>query len=424
MRKETFSYLAIGVFTVFVLTGISYFTVCAAPAPTPTTEVLKIGGMFTLNNPWGVESQKCHTLLFDNLNAKGGIEVQGRRYRVQFISYDDKYTLDGGRAAAERLIYQDGVKFIIGPFASSAIIGAIPTCEKEKVLFINNSASDECFSPNYNYALRTQQAKAAQTSGWAWVMKKHPDVKTFVFLGGDTPFGRSFAKDANRCCQAYGVKSLGELYYPPLTTDFTDVATKIASLNPDYIYHAGDAGTRLGLIMKSLYDAGWHKIFAMGAGPIFGEIKSVSTPQAMEGLIFTSHNPAVFPEGELKRTPEFEELRKLYEAKYGGPWNGVGGQWLNAYYAFLAAIKKANSFDSTTVAKVLMAEQITFRCPRGEARTIQRPDLGINKYADTMGGVDIGVVKNMAGAYAGEVTYEDALASVEKVFGFKGQWVK
>ncbi len=89
-------------------------------------EVLKIGGVGPLSGggtAWGLAAQRGMELAIEDLNAAGGIKVAGTVYKLQLIMYDDQYTGQGGKAAAERLVNQDKVKFIIGPVGSPPALG-------------------------------------------------------------------------------------------------------------------------------------------------------------------------------------------------------------------------------------------------------------------------------------------------------------
>ena len=417
---------------ILILVALPFLTGCAPkevtpPAPPPETpqappaEILKVGTILPMNNPWGVEADKCLRLLFDNLNATGGLEVQGKKYNVQLITYDDKYTLDGGKAAAERLVYQDKVKFIVGPLASSSVLGIIPVTEAEKVLLIHSSSTDQAFNLNYRYTFRSMPAKASVSAMYTFALKMNPNIKTQSIVASDDAFGHGYVDGGHACGKTFGITDVGDFFYTMQTTDFTDLATKAASLKPDFIFFVGTTGTTAGLTMKALYEAGWHGLVVSGSSPVWSEIKAVSTPEAMEGFCYQTRDPSVFPTGPAKDRPAAVELRKLYEAKYG-TWNGVGAMWVNSYYLFVEAIKKANSLDPGRISAILGAAPISYPTPMGQCTTIRRPDLGITQYMDCLAEADFGVVKNMQEAYAASLTFAEVLAGVEMVFGYKGEW--
>ena len=90
-----------------------------------TPKTLKIGCTLPLGVGLGIEAKKCLDLIIPDFNSKGGLVVGGERYNIEMIIYDDGYKPDKGRAAVERLIYQDKVKFIVGQLASPAIVAGL-----------------------------------------------------------------------------------------------------------------------------------------------------------------------------------------------------------------------------------------------------------------------------------------------------------
>jgi hypothetical protein len=73
---------------------------------------------------WGLALRAGAELASDDTNAKGGLEVAGKKYKISVIPYDDKYQGQAAADAANRLIFMDKVKFIIGPMGSAAGLAA------------------------------------------------------------------------------------------------------------------------------------------------------------------------------------------------------------------------------------------------------------------------------------------------------------
>ena len=67
-------------------------------------KVLKLGNTVPLKAKEGIQIKKWLELLAERTNQAGGLVVKGEKYKIQIISYDDEYSADTGRAAAERLI--------------------------------------------------------------------------------------------------------------------------------------------------------------------------------------------------------------------------------------------------------------------------------------------------------------------------------
>jgi branched-chain amino acid transport system substrate-binding protein len=102
----------------------------------------------------GIQIKKWLELLAERTNKAGGLVVKGERYNIEIISYDDEYSADTGRAAAERLIYQDKVKHIICQWGSAPIVATLQVAEPNKVLQIANGMTEKTMDPKWHYFYR------------------------------------------------------------------------------------------------------------------------------------------------------------------------------------------------------------------------------------------------------------------------------
>ena len=72
---------------------------------------------------------------------------------------DDQYTGQGGKTAAERLVFQDKVKFIVGPIGSNPVLSTVQVTTPEKVLLMSNGfapailKNDHKASYNFRFTL-------------------------------------------------------------------------------------------------------------------------------------------------------------------------------------------------------------------------------------------------------------------------------
>jgi len=100
----------------------------------------------------GVHTQNGYNLAVERINSMGGIKVGGKTYKFEIIYYDDES--NSGRAAqlAERLIKQDGVQFMLGPYSSGLTKAMAPVTEKYKIPMVEaNGASRSLFTKGYKY---------------------------------------------------------------------------------------------------------------------------------------------------------------------------------------------------------------------------------------------------------------------------------
>ncbi len=110
---------------------------------------VSITGKYSIN---GEHTKNGYELAVKRINEMGGVKVGGKSYKFKIIYYDDES--NSGRAAqlAERLIKQDGVKFMLGPYSSGLTKAIAPITEENKIPMVEaNGASRSLFTKGYKY---------------------------------------------------------------------------------------------------------------------------------------------------------------------------------------------------------------------------------------------------------------------------------
>jgi branched-chain amino acid transport system substrate-binding protein len=104
----------------------------AAKAP-GAQDVIVLGAAVSLTGKhalYGANTKSGYKLAVRKINDKGGVKVGGKRYKLAVRYYDDESIPQRGPELAERLIKQDGVKFMLGPYGSNLTKAMLPVVEK------------------------------------------------------------------------------------------------------------------------------------------------------------------------------------------------------------------------------------------------------------------------------------------------------
>ena len=102
-------------------------------------KVLKLGASVCITGRLAKEGgyvKDGYTLWMEEVNKKGGIKVGNDRYKVEIVFYDDKSDPQTGAKLTEKLITEDKVKFILGPYGSGITLATSAIGEKYKVLTV------------------------------------------------------------------------------------------------------------------------------------------------------------------------------------------------------------------------------------------------------------------------------------------------
>src|SRR5207237_7991107 len=110
---------------------------------------VSLAGKYSVN---GKNTKDGYDLAIKRLNEMGGVKVSGKVYKLKVVYYDDESTPARGAQLAERLISQDGVKFLLGAYSSGLTKAIAPITEKYKVPHVEgNGAARELFTEGYKY---------------------------------------------------------------------------------------------------------------------------------------------------------------------------------------------------------------------------------------------------------------------------------
>jgi branched-chain amino acid transport system substrate-binding protein len=88
---------------------------------------VSLTGKYSVN---GKNTQDGYNLAVKVINDKGGIKVGDKQYKLKVVYYDDESTSARGAQLVERLIDQDKVNFILGPYSSALTKAIAPITEK------------------------------------------------------------------------------------------------------------------------------------------------------------------------------------------------------------------------------------------------------------------------------------------------------
>tara|TARA_B100001540_G_scaffold317374_1_gene350290 strand:- start:234 stop:2645 length:2412 start_codon:yes stop_codon:yes gene_type:complete len=110
---------------------------------------ISLTGKYSSN---GVHTQNGYNMAVDRINSMGGINVGGKSYKFDIIYYDDESNPNRAAQLTKRLIKQDGVQYMLGPYSSGLTKAIAPITEKYKIPMVEaNGASRALFTKGYKY---------------------------------------------------------------------------------------------------------------------------------------------------------------------------------------------------------------------------------------------------------------------------------
>ena len=225
--------------------------VALAPAA-QAADVITLGAAVSLTGKYstnGKNTQDGYELAAKQINDNGGVKVGDKTYEIQVKYYDDESTPARGVELAERLIQQDGVKFVLGPYSSGMTKAIAPVTEKYKVPMVEaNGAARELFTKDYRYLfavlstsdqyLTAAIALAAEKAG---NMGKQADQLTIAMAFENDPFSQDVRAGIIDDASRFGMKIVIDDQLPKDLNDMSATLTKVKALRPDILVVSGHA---------------------------------------------------------------------------------------------------------------------------------------------------------------------------------------
>lgn len=329
---------------------------------------IKIGAPLALTGGLADEGKKqavSYDMWLKKVNAAGGINVGGKKMKVELITYD--YQTDGKRAQqmAEKLITDDKVDMLTSPFGSGHTKIVAGVAERYGVPIIASVASSESvYDQGYKYLFGTLAPNAGLTESMATLFKKEmPKTKKIAVLGRDDVFPKSMAQTMAASAKKHGLDVVYNELYAVGTLDHSASLSKIKSLSPDWIYVTGYTQDLI-LARKQMKDLGvTAPIITMITGPAYAEFTEGLGPLA-ENITSTTwwHHSTTYKGDDPWGTTE--NFYKEFVAREKKDPDYVHASAAAALVALQKAIEKAGSLDKKKVRDALAALDIqTFYGP-------------------------------------------------------------
>lgn len=337
------------------------------------TEELKIGALVTLSGAgaaWGQGMRNAAELAAMQVNEEGGLEVDGKRYKVSVVAYDDKYQANEAVTVANRLVFEDKVKYIIGPVGSAPVLAIQPITEKNQVIVITLGFTARALQADKPFTFRPNVTTAEVSQPQINWLVKTQGVKKVGALFPNDETGHQIAEDLKEAYGKAGADLAATEFFERDRVDFVPLLTRMSARGIDTIELDGNSPTTAGLIVKQAREIGFTGKIVRTGGPATQEIVNVAGEEAAEGMfVHTPINP------ELPSTKAYAEL---YAANYKHPMNGFSPAFYDGTNMLFEAMRRAGSVTDTEAIGKEMAALKDFEGALGTLNWTGEQSYGIN----------------------------------------------
>ena len=197
---------------------------------------IRMGASLSLTGTYaklGKNQHEGYQLCQKDLNAKGGL--LGRK--VEFVVYDDQSMPPTGVRLYEKLITEDKVDVVMGPYSSPITEAVANVTEKYKKIMVTPLAATTSIfrkEPRRKYIFMILSPAEVYLEGLVDMAAKR-GLKTVAVINEDTLFSKAAAAGAVELAKKKGLQVVFTEAYPKGNTDFSALLTKIKSTNADVI---------------------------------------------------------------------------------------------------------------------------------------------------------------------------------------------
>ena len=281
----------------------------AAPAAKPAGD-LKLAVLAPLSGPvptFGVSTRDGALMAIEEWNAKGGVNGQ----KIVPIVEDSQCTPDPAVNAANKVIDQDKVHYIIGEVCSKASIPISEIANAKKVVQISPTSTNTAVTVGADGKVKDYIFRACfidpfqGTVGAKFALGTLKAKTVFIMSDQSNDYVKGLAEAFEKAFVAGGGKIVGKENYTGTDTDFSAILAKVADAKPDMIY-LPDYYNVVNLAAKQAKEKGITAPFMGGDGWDSADLDRA----AAAGGFYTNHYSPEDPR------PEVQNFVKAYGAKY------------------------------------------------------------------------------------------------------------
>jgi branched-chain amino acid transport system substrate-binding protein len=310
---------------------------------------------------FGQSTKEGALLAISEWNAKGGVLGM----KIVPIVEDSQCSPDPAVNAANKVINQDGVHYIMGEVCSSASIPVSEIANAAKVIQISGTSTNSLLTVDSkgktkDYIFRACFIDPFQGSVLAsFAASRLKSKKAFIMYDQSNDYSRGLAEAFEAKFTSLGGKIVGKETYTKTDTDFSAILAKVKDAKPDVVALT-DYYNIVNLVTKQAKEKGIQVPFMGGDGWDSSDLDLA----AAEGGYYSNH----YSPDDTR--PVVQNFLKTYGAAYkddAGKAKVPDALAVLAYDAtnlILAGIKAAGADDTTKVKAAL--EKISFDAVSGK----------------------------------------------------------
>lgn len=329
----------------------------ALPVTGQAQEKIRIGmtvsssGNFALASQSGVRGVE---IWVDEVNANGGLEVNGEKRLVELVKRDDRSDKQMVARVYEDLIANENVDVLMAPFGSTLTAAAATVTERlGKFMVIWSAASDALYDQGFKNIVSATQMPVSRMPSAGLEAAAALGNKKVAIVNVDEPFPAGLADGAEAIAEKLGMEVVLKEDYPKGTKDFSLLLQKARAAGADVFFPTSYDGDLISMV---------RQMHQMNVNFPFSFMVYASTPQFIEigddaQYIYSHTNFHPTINWEVNAGLDREGFLAAYEKLFPDVSYEPDFQTVLAYGAAVIAgeiIENADSFDAADMKKAAM----------------------------------------------------------------------
>ncbi len=260
----------------------------------------------------GEGSKYAAQMWLEDINAAGGLEVGGKKYKVEVVVEDNESKAESAVKANTKMITEDEVLAIVGPQASSQAVPAGDVANNYQTPMISPWSTNPNTTKDRPYVFRGCFLDPFQGPVVAnFIKEKFGFSKAAVLFDVASDYPKGLAEVFKKAWEdTNGAGSV--VAYESFTTkdtDFSSQLTKIINSGAEFFF-TPQYYNEVALIVKQAHELGWNKPIV--GSDSWGSAETVALcGKDCYGLYFSTHYAAAGAKGATKAFID------RYNQKYG-----------------------------------------------------------------------------------------------------------
>lgn len=348
--------LVFGGLLLSLLVGSVFMAACQQQ--TVAADVIKIGASVSLTGSlarFGTMVKNGYELWRDTVNAKGGIKVGDKMMKVEIISYDDQSDNQTSAKLTEKLITEDKVNFLLGPYGSGPTFATTAIAEKYNIITIATLANaSNIYNRGFKNVFSVLPPGANIFNSFIdMLLAQNPVPKKVAIIAPNDLFPTSVAKGAKAYAESKGLEVVYYEEYPKGVKDLSSTILKMKNSGAEVLMGSGYLDEAILTVRQLKEQLVSMKAIGFTTGPELSDFTSALGADANSICGVAWWMPQMKYSDPLFGTAE--NYTAAYTAKYGEglAYQGAGGS--EAGLLLQMAIEKAGSLDIDKVRTALQS---------------------------------------------------------------------